>query len=157
MFLKINDLEVCYLKSLWNLLSFKRAALLTQHGQDPFPQLNEHYKEPISLEPGDQYQVLCPDQSISAAHLFHMLNLVYRIITFKLTVIVQGEAKEDQGEAKEELNIVEVIETLVEEGNYNDLEEKIDMTRFCLKDIRLKNIFQLWKSLLNAYLSVKNN
>jgi hypothetical protein len=142
------------LKSLWNLLSFKRAALLTQHGQDPFSQLNEQYKEPISLESGNQYQVLCPDQSISAAHLFHMLNLVYRIITFKLTVIVQGEAKED---LSPEMNIAEVIETLVEEGNYNDLEEKIDLSRFCLKDIRLKNIFQLWKLLISAYLSLKNN
>ncbi len=142
------------MKSLWNLLSFKRAALLTQHGQDPFSQLNEQYKEPISLESGNQYQVLCPDQSISAAHLFHMLNLVYRIITFKLTVIVQGEAKED---LSPEMNIAEVIETLVEEGNYNDLEEKIDLSRFCLKDIRLKNIFQLWKLLISAYLSLKNN
>jgi len=136
------------------LLSFKRAALLTQHGQDPFSQLNEQYKEPISLESGNQYQVLCPDQSISAAHLFHMLNLIYRIITFKLTVIVQGEAKED---FSPEMNIAEVIETLVEEGSYNDLEEKIDLSRFCLKDIRLKNIFQLWKLLISAYLSMKNN
>ena len=142
------------MKSLWNLLSFKRAALLTQHGQDPFSQLNEQYKEPISLESGNQYQVLCPDQSISAAHLFHMLNLIYRIITFKLTVIVQGEAKED---FSPEMNIAEVIETLVEEGSYNDLEEKIDLSRFCLKDIRLKNIFQLWKLLISAYLSMKNN
>ncbi len=139
---------------MWNLLSFKRAALLTQHGQDPFSQLNEQYKEPISLESGNQYQVLCPDQSISAAHLFHMLNLIYRIITFKLTVIVQGEAKED---FSPEMNIAEVIETLVEEGSYNDLEEKIDLSRFCLKDIRLKNIFQLWKLLIDAYLNVKNN
>ena len=139
---------------MWNLLSFKRAALLTQHGQDPFSQLNEQYKEPISLESGNQYQVLCPDQSISAAHLFRMLNLIYRIITFKLTVIVQGEAKED---FSPEMNIAEVIETLVEEGSYNDLEEKIDLSRFCLKDIRLKNIFQLWKLLISAYLSMKNN
>ena len=83
-----------------------------------------------------------------------MLNLIYRIITFKLTVIVQGEAKED---FSPEMNIAEVIETLVEEGSYNDLEEKIDLSRFCLKDIRLKNIFQLWKLLISAYLSMKNN
>jgi hypothetical protein len=36
-----------YLQSLWNLLNFRKAMLLTEHGQDPFDQLHANFKEPI--------------------------------------------------------------------------------------------------------------
>jgi hypothetical protein len=46
---KINELEMSYLESLWNLLNLRKSILLTEHGQVPFDQLDEEYKELKSL------------------------------------------------------------------------------------------------------------
>ena len=43
----MNELEMTYLLSLWNLLNFKKAVLLTEHGQDPFDELHESFKESL--------------------------------------------------------------------------------------------------------------
>lgn len=53
--------------------------------------------------------------------------------------------------------MADVIETLMDEGAFNDFDGKIDLTRFCLEDKKLKNIFHLWKLLINIYLSMKDN
>lgn len=110
--------------------------------------------EPFTLSSEIEYQVIAPDHAISASNLFHMLNMIYRIIQFKLTSVAQGEANEN---LSMELNMADVIETLMDEGSFNDLEGKIDLPRFCLEDIKLKNIFHLWKLLINIYLSMKDN
>ena len=62
-----------YLKSLWNLLNMRKAILLTEHGQDPFDELSDDYKEQMDdLSKKSSY--------LKEEYVFNILEIVYKLI-----------------------------------------------------------------------------
>lgn len=139
-----------YLKSLWNLLSFQRVLLLTQHGQDPFSQLDEKFKSNIELddEPILMDRICAVSRTKNLTNLFHILNLVYKLIAFKLTL--EADTLDYL-----EMEISDVLETLTEEF-CGSIEDKIDLSGFNLEQVKVKNVFHLWKVISKLYFQLKN-
>ncbi len=99
-------MEVTYLESLWNLLSLRRVMLLTEHGQDPFDQMNDNYKQSAhkdsidKSDDADDDEVLVKKHAeletnlaahicrgkkfIKASSIFNIIDIFYKFIVYKL-------------------------------------------------------------------------
>ena len=132
------------LKSLWNLLSFQRVLLLTEHGQDPFSQLSDEFKSEIQLEDTTtplENIVFESSRSKNPANLFHLLNMVYKLIIYKLVLNEQS---------------LEYVEYGIEDLLSEYAEDDVDLTVINLKFLKVKNVFQLWKLLVEMYFKIRN-
>ena len=141
-----------HLQSLWNLLSLQRVLLLTEHGQDSFSQLDAQYKQSIEFikTPADHDRICAYNRLTNLTNLFHLLNILYRLITFKL--IGAGDTEP----LSLELKIEDVIYTLIEDDLiYKDLQDKLDLSAFDLSEVLLKNVFHLWKVVAAIYFEIK--
>jgi hypothetical protein len=144
---------VIYLKSLWNLLSLRRVLLLTQHGQDAIDQLNEKFKEPnndyLDLAKLPDY-ILSGKKNVNLINHFNILNILYKLIVYKIipedSIISDTESFENM-----DTEIKDLIEELDAETNDENSEEKIDLTSYNLKGLKIKNIWNLWKVLVSIY------
>jgi len=169
-FFKINELETIYLESLWNVLSLRRVILLTEHGQDPFDQLSESYRAAIQLEDiGKSSNDLTPQEIEkhvieyiktnkrypNLENLFNLLDFLYKFIVYKLIPSSQSSNADDDFQAYNKENEIKYflspdsIEIL---GSNLEFELK----EFNLENIRLKNIYQLWRCFVKLFLDVKN-
>ena len=160
-------MEVVYLDSLWNLLSFRRFALLSQHGQDAFDQLGESFKTPIKYEDLTECKkenslnktkdrslidIICKGKRlVNQKNLYSLLNVIFKFIVYKL--ISLNEEDEDYNE----LNLKDVIEEIIDEPIYNNSEDKVDLNEYNLNNVKVKNIEHIWKLLVNIYSETKNN
>ena len=142
-------MDVTCLKSLWNLLSFQRVLLLTEHGQDPFGQLADDFKSEIELKNDENLvDIICLSGRVkNLTNLFHVLNMIYKLIVFKLTL---GE----QNVEYLEFGIEDFLGSLVEEIAFDNFKQ-VDLTGFNLKDVKVKNVFQLWKVFVELYFEMK--
>ena len=142
-----------YLKSLWNLLSLRRVLLLTQYGQDAIDQLNEKFKEPnndyLDLAKLPDY-ILSGKKNVNLINHFNILNILYKLIVYKIipedSIISETESFENM-----DTEIKDLIEELDAETNDENSEEKIDLTSYNLKGLKIKNIWNLWKVLVSIY------
>ena len=172
---------MCYLQSLWNLLSLQRFILLTEHGQDPFDKLNAQYKIMLSnsLDSDDESEYsetssnqnditdkalsnferslmekICREKKyINTINLFNFISLLYRLIVFKL----MKQNLNDENYLYE-VNLKEVLVGLIEELNLETelkSEEAVDLDQFDLADFKIKNIYHFWKLIISVYLKKK--
>lgn len=154
--------------SLWNLLSFRRVALLTQHGQDAFDQLDESFKITINYEDligtnknnlinkiDDRLliDIICKGKTlVNQKNLYSLLNVIFKFIVYKL--ISLNEEDDDYNE----LNLKDVIEEIIDEPIYTiNAEEKVDLNEYNFSNIKVKNIGHLWRLLVTVYSETKNN
>ena len=132
------------MQSLWNLLSFKRVLLLTQHGQDPFGQLDDSYKEELDITQQQLRDQICPIRQIfSTEHLFHLLNLLYKLIVFKLMNSSTVQELDNM-----EMCMADVLQEMIEQ---EDLQIKRINSEYNFKSLKLKNVYQLWKFFVSLY------
>ena len=176
----MNELDVTYLQSLWNLLSLKRVILLTEHGQDPFDKLNDKYKAQIILENEDTFldpyessenkhlsksdQILmeriCRDKKfINLNNMFNFMNLLYKLVVCKLIQASANEADEDSF-VNDESNLKENLFGLIDELNMDVKSarngEVLDLDALNLSGFKLKHTYHVWKLAVNIYLTKKN-
>lgn len=175
----INDLEIVYLQSIWNLLSLKRVVLLTEHGQDPFDQLSQTFKADLDMKEFiDQLvknEVDLPilkelKQSRSGVknpeailvdfitqgrrhfnkiQLFNILALFYQYITYQL---INAKQTDDSDEAQDaEHNLHDVMQAFNDEMFEIETEQKVDFAKYDFRFMQVKNIFYVWKLLVKAY------
>jgi len=137
--------DIRSLRSLWNLLSFQRVLLLTEHGQDPFNHLSEEFKLEIQFEDTTtclEKIVFQSNRGKNPTNLFHLLNMVYKLIIYKLSSNEQS---------------LEYVEYGIEELLNDDSEvEVFDLRWIDLNSVKVKNVFQLWKLLVEIYFKIKN-
>jgi hypothetical protein len=132
------------LRSLWNLLSFQRVLLLTEHGQDPFSQLSEEFKSEIERDETAatlEDAVFESNRGKNLVNLFHLLNTVYKLIISKLTLNEQS---------------LEYVEYGIEDMLGEYVEDGVDLTGVNLESIKVKNVFHLWKMLVDLYFRIRN-
>ena len=158
---QVNDLEVTYLHSLWNLLSLRRVVLLSEHGQDPFDQLNDAFKVNLtnqgSEEDSDEFfmsQISKGKRFVNLTNLFSLLNVVYKFIVFKLVFIAENEEAD-----LAEMSMSDVLTEILDEpifGKTSD-DERIDLNEYNFADIKVKHVAHLWKLLVKIFSNLKNN
>lgn len=181
---QINELDLGYLESLWNILNLRRVILLTEHKQDPFDELEHLYREniPIDLIQGE-ISNYSSDYSSDASEdeqkrldriecnimdyikrkkkymklkdVLSILNLVYKLIIYKL---IKRESDEKNQEEVEEINPdMKLIHLLCSDeiDQTDNKEDQIDFECFNFENIQLKHIYHLWKLLVRIYLDAK--
>ncbi len=148
---KINELEMSYLESLWNLLNLRKSILLTEHGQDPFDQLVEEYKELLDESCAD---VIGANKSfLKEETIFNVLNLIYKLITYRL---IPSNNQEEI--INVEISLQDMLDEMLSDETQSGSEaESINLTSFNLKDFKLKNVYHIWKLLIGIYLEKKSN
>ncbi len=176
---EIEELSIVYLKSLWDLLNIRRAILLTEHGQDPFDQLNESFKYQIRADDDfssdDESKAETSDSQesdekeremkineklikklvngkifLNLNNLFRILRLLYKFIVHKLYFLNETNVQE-YTELRLESTLQELIEEEQEENEVNK-EEKVQLKDFDLRNFQVKNTFHLWKLFTKVYL-----
>ena len=89
---------------------------------------------------------------INMINLFNFINLLYKLIVFKL----QSSANEENNW---NVNLKDMLIGLMEELNQSDAnklnEEAVDLEEFNITEFKLKNVYHLWQLIVNIYLSKK--
>ena len=125
-----------YLKSLWNLLNMRKAILLTEHGQDPFDELSDDYKEQIDdLSKKSSY--------LKEEYVFNILEIVYKLIYNQLISSSNNNQDNDETEMSNEIDLEDILTEMANEEN-NSNSFKIDFKKLNLENIKLKHIYQFW-------------
>lgn len=147
-----------YLKSLWNLLSFRRVLLLTYHGQDAIDQLDEKYKENIKLDRANDDKeikniILSGKQCVSIINLFNILLNLYKFIVYKLTSSTLNRSNQEEEEEKFniEMEINDLLSLLETYSQDEEHEASVNLNEYNLKSIKLKNIYHVWKLFVSIY------
>ena len=147
-----------YLESLWNLLTLRRVMLLTEHGQDPFDQLDASYKqnikEPVEMEGEESNQhtidqalieQICKEKKfIKPSSLFNWLDLLNKYIVYRLTSNQSasvGTSRDPELLLKDVIANDEFIDQIVTRCGDQD----INPDDFDFSNIQLKHIYHLWK------------
>ncbi len=98
---------------------------------------------------------ICKEKKfINLTNLFNFINLLYKLIVFKL----MHQNKNDEN-VLWEVSLKEILVGLIEEWNLDmssKSEEAIDLEEFDLSDFKLKNVMHLWKLVVNIYILKKN-
>ena len=172
--------------------------LLTEHGQDPFDQLKEIYKQNIefyfenknlvqrtddeenSSQEGNQKQKMeleskliehiCNGKAfIKLNSLFNFLDVLYKFIVYKLIPSTTlWDNNNQQGLDTDtiynsELSLDDVIsndeffDQIVSVDCEDENVKRLDLGLFNLSQIKLKNVYHVWKLLNRIYLKIKNN
>lgn len=149
---QISELEVTYLKSLWNLLTFRRVVLLTHHGQDAFDQLGDGFKQIITFDEDDnklKEYILRGKRCADTKNLLHILNIIYKLIVYKF--IPSSSAITDENELSDDIEISDLILELAEQINDSDLDKQFDISEFNLSGFKVKNAYHVWKLFVKIY------
>ncbi len=132
-----------YLKSLWNLLNMRKAILLTEHGQDPFDELSDEYKEQMDdLSKKSSY--------LKEEYVFNILEIVYKLIYNQLISSSNNNQDNDETEMSNEIDLEDILTEMANEEN-NSNSFKIDFKKLNLENIKLKHTYQFWKYLVGIY------
>lgn len=85
--------------------------------------------------------------------MFNSLELIYKLIVHKLAI-----KSEDPDELNpSEMNMIDVLTELVDDGDLGDDQlVKTDLSCFNLKEIKVKNVFHLWKVFVDFYFDMKD-
>ncbi|CAF0865868.1 unnamed protein product [Brachionus calyciflorus] len=171
---QINELDVTYLKSLWNILNLRRVILLTEHRQDPFDQLDENFKQSITRDiieksdvdinvkpneddsqeeedlENDLIEYISKNKYPKTENILNILEVLYRNIAYKL---ISDSKSQDNDDIILDENMP--IEFIFSSDLDDDIFAKndIDLNNINLKEIKLKNIFHLWKIFVKIFLN----
>ena len=98
---------------------------------------------------------ICKEKKfINLTNLFNFINLLYKLIVFKL----MHQNKNDEN-VLWEVSLKEILVGLMDEWNLDlssKSEEAVDLEEFDLSDFKLKNVMHLWKLVVNIYILKKN-
>ena len=84
--------------------------------------------------------------------MFITLDLIYKLIVYKLAI-----KSDDPDDIISDMDIIDVLTELSEDNDFvNDQFVKADLSCFTLKDIKVKNVFHLWKVFVNFYFKMKD-
>lgn len=141
------------MKSLWNLLSFRRILLLTHHGQDAIDKLDDRFKEKIQITEDDndkqlKEQILAGKICVNSINLFNILNLLYKLIVYKLIPESEASNNTDTDQANRiGIEISDLIQELFEQTitDTQNIETHIDLTEYYLKALKAKHAYHDWK------------
>lgn len=156
--MQINELEIRYLESLWNLLNLRRAILLTEHRQDPFDLLDEKYRVefgPCSHEEADNQMVNKIKNGrkyLNSNNLYNILDYIHKLLVYKLITVTPNN-NENEFNPKIDIDCV-LSEDFSEQLGTTRLEFKLD--ELDLSDVKLENVHSLWTALVHIYLEEKN-
>lgn len=155
---ELNDLEVVYLRSLWELLNFRRVVLLTEHGHDAFDQLADVFKA-TEFEAGpDDWETWLVNElsgsrrSINSTILFEHLSLIYHLVSYKLIGDSSRQPTESQDLAQQNLKdvLVEYFEE-VKAIRSNEETNALNTTKLNYGAFKLAHVFAVWKALVRLY------
>ena len=160
---ELNDLEVVYLRSLWELLNFRRVVLLTEHGHDPFDQLSDAFKSTEFARPGqtgsDDWEAWLTSEligsrrSVNSSILFEHLSLIYHLIAYKLVgeTLRQNDA-EIHDSAQQNLKdvLIQYFED-VKAMRPNDEASSLNTSKLNYNAFKLAHVFAVWKALVRLY------
>lgn len=164
-------METNCLESLWNLLNLRRFFILTEHGQDPFDELDEIYR--VKLEWIDMSAISCDNNEMSEEdndlkltelirknkrfvkmeNLYNLLDFIYKFIIYELIPLQQNENIDGENQA---INPEFDIEYILNPDLLTKLNTilEFDLNVFNLANIKLKNIFHLWMLFIKIYLDI---
>lgn len=158
-------MDVSYLKSLWNLLNLRRAILLTEHGQDPFDLLNDVYRDPIIANIDQEKEEtmeelvkkITENKYQKPESMFKLVDFVYKYIIYRLIPNSENfeKTKNDETELIDGEMLIQDVFTELQ----NDSDFSIDQIEFKilnLDDIKVKNIYHLWKILVHILMKTSN-
>jgi hypothetical protein len=158
--------------------------LLTEHGQDPFDQLNNNYKQYLYKSSGDdaedeeasaKKQVelesdlvahICRGKKfLKASSIFNIIDIFYKFIVYKLiptTTTLDNQETVDLEEAayNPEINLEDIlandefVDQIVASMYGYSDEERADLKLFNFSDLRLKHIYHVWKIMNRVYLEI---
>lgn len=135
--LKINTIETCQLKHLnhlWLILMMKRAVLFSLKDQDTFEFLDDQFRKPFT-EPNI---ILNPQNSISYA------LIVYQLIVF----FVSDLMRQDEYQLACGYDIKDTISNMDDELiQAEEIVNNLDL--FFPSGVKLENIYELWKSIVD--------
>lgn len=147
------------MESLWNVLRLRQVTLLTEHRQDAFDQLDNSYRVLITVDQigveidtndaenmnAEKTELLIADRikmnkQPSAENLYNLLDVLYKLIVYKLTNEGVVENLDPQHQIKYFLNPEYVEIPGVKLG--------LDFDAFNLDNVRLENVHHLWRLLV---------
>jgi hypothetical protein len=156
--------------------------LLTEHGQDPFDQLNDNYKQfahngsidtaandeekeealvqkHAELEVNLAARICRGKKFIKASSTFNMIDIFYKFIVYKLipsTVLLDNQETVDLNDAAytPELDLEQILanDEFVSSMYGDSDEERADLKLFDFSDIKLKHVYHVWKLMNRVYL-----
>ena len=158
---ELNDLEVVYLRSLWELLNFRRVVLLTEHGHDPFDQLSDLFKStdygaaPAGPDQASDdvdnwlvNELSGSRRSINSSVLFDHLSLIYHLIANKLT---RQEPAEAQDLAQQNLKDVLMVYFEEVKAMRPNEDASLNTTKLNSSTFKVAHVFGVWKALVRLY------
>ncbi|RNA31081.1 E3 ubiquitin-ligase RNF213-like [Brachionus plicatilis] len=169
---QISELDVSYLKSLWNLLNLRRAILLTEHRQEPFDALNDAFRHPIQKEQDNQEngiddndgnkneelaKTIISNKYQKPENMLIILEFLYKYIIYRLIPNSESfeKSKNDETELLNgEIPIEHVFNELANDTDFS--QDQVDFQIIDLNNIKLKNVNHLWKILVIIYLKNSN-
>lgn len=161
------------MESLWNLLNLRRAILLTEHGQDPFDQLDERYRVNISTASliTLKHKILRTNVDslivekiknnrayVDLSNLHNLIDFVYRFILLKLMSNENDKRESNSNDEENEMNSnIDIAHILSAYDDYSDefgALSEFTINEFNVENIKLENIHHFWKLLIKIYSNV---
>jgi hypothetical protein len=166
----LNELEVVYLQSLWNILSLKRVILLTQFGQNPFDKIKNNYRVLITICKADGQLQISEDHNndkyfynpdnedytkddktittfilegkkiANSSNLLNFLHHIYHLINFKLIPNKDRQIADDDDDF--DYSFMNIHDVISEqiEMSYNSDNNNVNQNIFSINEYNLTNI-----------------